>query len=100
MTTATQVQTPVLITRNATFFEKNGRTFQSLVFEATFADGTKKVIRDLSRMKIEVTQWERDNVGNWVVMGKDECPLYYRDWSGNPTLGRFKKDYPRKISRG
>lgn len=96
MTTAT----PVLITRNATFFQKNGRTMQSLVFEATFGDGTKKVIRDVSRMKIDVTQWELDNVGNWVVMGKDECPLYFRDWSANPTLGCFKKNYPPHIGRG
>ena len=64
----------------------------STVFTATFADGSTKSLRNVSRpVALKPCEIGMDNT---AILLKDECPLYYRDWSSVPMFGSFKKHYP------
>jgi len=58
----------------------------SVVFHATFNDGSQKMLRRVSTYKNSV-----------VIEGEVflvDSPLYYRDWANVPTFGDWDKNYP------
>lgn len=64
----------------------------STVFTATFADGSTKSLRNVTKA-VALKPCEI-GLENTTILSKDECPLYYRDWSNVPMLGNFKTHYP------
>ena len=89
---------PIII-RRSTLVKKTTTTHElvSTVFHASFANAPDKAIRleqwqPLGLRKEKTVQ----EVGEEVLLMSD-CALYFRDWSDNPTLGDFNKNYPSLV---
>ncbi len=90
---------PIII-RRSTLVKKTTATHElvSTVFHAEFANHTGKAIhlenwQPLGLRKEKTIQ----EVGEEILL-MSECCLYYKDWSDNPTLGKFQENYPATIS--
>ena len=89
-----------LIIRRSTLVKATTDTDElvSTVFHAEFANHTDKAIhfekwQPLGLRKERTVQ----EVGEEVML-MSECALYYRDWSDNPTLGKFEENYPKTMA--
>ena len=86
---------PSLVSRSVLHLKASGeKTLVSVAFIATFEGG---VIKSLCHKP----KWYRtcDLIGFGLPKGeeflpKDYTPLYYRDWTNNPTRGSFTNNYP------
>jgi len=87
---------PVSIVRSGLILKvKGNKSLVSTTFIANFGAGIEKMLNKkawvlTSLLKGEEAEKEPIN----VFMSKDECCLYYRDWSKVPTFGLWDKDYP------
>ena len=81
---------PVLVTRSIMVISGNKL---SVVFTARFSDGKEKMLRDI-RKHNGVTKPCEIGAENAATLGRDECPLYFLDWTNVPVFGNFKKNYP------
>ena len=75
---------------------KNDTSLVSTSYIAQFEDGSQK--------SLNMKEWVKTNLNpNYktvsnepieTVLDKSTCTLYWRDWSNNPILGDFNKNYP------
>jgi len=83
---------PILITRSVKFFEtKKTKQLVSTTFIARFSDGTEKFLNEKKWQTLGLLK-STDLVDQLLSM--DECCLYFKDWSKNPTFGTMKENYP------
>jgi hypothetical protein len=90
------MQIPVTITTHYTPVVKNATT---LIFTATFEDGSQKELHHLVRGKFRLSVIRATEIGkeNAFVMSKDDGVLYRCDWTSVPAVGVFEKHYPPKV---
>jgi hypothetical protein len=83
---------PVLITRSVAVLDsKKSKQLVSTTFIAKFSDGTEKF---LNQKKWEAIGLLRTcDIGDFFML-KNECTLYYKDWSNNPMFGTMEANYP------
>jgi hypothetical protein len=73
----------------------NKKELVSTTFTARFADGTEKLLNLKKWCQKGLT---RDcDLNGKTLLSKDNCALYYRDWSKNPLLGTWGKNYPSSL---
>jgi hypothetical protein len=83
---------PVLITRSVKIFEsKKNKQLVSTTFIAKFSDGTEKFLNEKKWQSIGLLK-STDLVDQ--PMDFNECCLYFKDWSRNPTFGTMEENYP------
>jgi len=74
---------------------KKGFELVSNSYIATFGGGVEKVLNK--------TEWKpiglrKEADGSVIGLHQDTCCLYFKDWSKNPTLGSFDKNYPLPLA--
>ncbi len=83
---------PILITRSVKVFEtKKSKQLVSTTFIAKFSDGAEKFLNEKKWQELGLLK-PSDLVDQ--PLSVDECCLYFKDWSKNPTFGTTKKSYP------
>lgn len=83
---------PILITRSVKVFEtKKTKQLVSTTFIARFSDGTEKFLNEKKWQTLGLLK-STDLVDQLLSM--DECCLYFKDWSKNPTFGKMDGNYP------
>jgi hypothetical protein len=82
------VSFPVLITRSVLVLDsKKSKQLVSVTFIAKFSDGSEKFLNDKGWEPIGLL---KTSFLGEHVLPKNECCLYYKDWSKNPTYGTFR----------
>ena len=85
---------PSTITRSQMIIKSGkGKSLVSTTFNATFANGSQKMLN--------LKEWVAsglitDALLMETALGRNECVLYFLDWSNNPLRGDFKKHYPKR----
>jgi len=83
---------PVLITRSVKVLDsKKSKQLVSTTFIAKFSDGTEKFLNEKKWQVLGLLK-STDLVDQPLSI--DECCLYFKDWSKNPTFGTMNKNYP------
>ncbi len=83
---------PKLITRSVKVFEtKKSKQLVSTTFIARLEDGTEKFLNEKKWQELGLLK-SSDLIDHPLSM--DECCLYFKDWSKNPTFGTMKENYP------
>jgi hypothetical protein len=88
---------PVLVNRSVMVLQtKKGKELVSTTFIAKFSDGTEKFLNS--------KKWEPIGLLKTSFLGeqslsKDECCLYFKDWSNNPTFGTMQDNYPALLKQ-
>ena len=83
---------PVLITLSTKVLSIKGNTeIVSSTFIAKFLDGSEKWLNRTDKMPVGLRK--EDDCGE-VTLSKENCTLYWRDWSKNPSIGKWATDYP------
>ncbi len=83
---------PILITRSVKVFEtKKSKQLVSTTFIAKFDDGTEKFLNEKKWQELGLLK-SSDLIDQPLSM--NECCLYFKDWSKNPTFGTMKGNYP------
>ena len=83
---------PILVNRLTKVIETKGsKELVSTSFVARFVGGSEKVLN--------LTKWQpvglrKEADGDYRHLSISECPLYFRDWSKNPIMGKWDIDYP------
>lgn len=89
------MKTPILITRTIKVFEtKKNKQLVSTTFIAKFEDKTEKF---LNQKKWEQIGLLKNTDIEYQILDKNECSLYFKDWSKNPTFGTMQSNYPPSI---
>lgn len=86
---------PVLITRTTKAFEvKGSKELVSTTFIARFEDGTEKFLNSKKWVPIGL---RKEEDGEYTPLFKDNCVLYWKDWSKNPTFGTMEENFPPSL---
>ena len=71
------------------------KDFVSTTFTARFEDGSEKLL-NLKKWALKGLTRTCDLDGK-TLLSKNNCALYHRDWSKNPLLGTWEKNYPSSL---
>lgn len=94
---------PVSISREGLILKvKGNKTLTSNTFIAYFGQGREKLLNQkewVLTSLLKTGEFAEYGVGTPIVthLYKENCALYWRDWSSMPTLGVWGKDYPSLI---
>ena len=87
---------PSSINRSVMVLDSRGnKILQSTTFIASFSGSVVKYLNSKSWVDKRLFT-DSDLVE--VRLSVNECTLYHRDWSNNPTFGTFKENYPPCLS--
>lgn len=87
---------PTSITRSDLVLKVKGeKSLVSTTFIANFGNGREKFLNKKGWVLTSLLRCG-ESIDNPVstYLGKNECCLYYRDWSNVPMFGLWDKDYP------
>ena len=65
----------------------------SSTFITRFSDGSEKLLNKTKKLPLGLRK-EQNN--SEIILSKETCTLYYKDWSDSPLFGTFDKNYPKK----
>jgi hypothetical protein len=89
---ANQPLFPVSLSKSEMILASKGHKVKlSVSFIADFSNGVVKVLNRTKWVDFRLVK-ESDLMES--VMSKDNCRLYFLDWSNNPTFGTWDKNYP------
>lgn len=75
-------------------FVKGNKETISFSFIATFNNGTQKI---LNRKQVMHLGLRKEVDGSEILLDRNTCSLYWKDWSSVPTFGKWDKDFPIPI---
>jgi len=85
---------PVLIKLSTKVLSTKGNNeIVSSTFIAVFANGAEKWLNLTKKQPIGLRKESDTN----TILLKENCALYWKDWSKNPTVGTWDKNYPISI---
>lgn len=89
------MKTPISIVRSIAIIEtKNNKQLVSTTFIAKFEDKTEKFLNKKQWQNIGLLK--TSDLEN-QLLDKNECSLFFKDWSKNPMFGTFENNYPPSI---
>lgn len=86
---------PVSILRSTLVLKENKtKIYVSTTFIAKFQNASHKFLNKKDWISKDL--FKKSDEGN-VLLSFDNCTLFYKDWSYNPTFSDFYKNYPKSL---